>query len=213
VSLFEGNRALLDAFRRGDRDALSEVYARYVDEVDTLVRRGFVSEANGHLYVPGVRDVELERDLVQEVFVRAFSESARLAFDGLRPYRPYLLRIAKNLLVDQLRKRKHAPVESSGPDAVDIDDLIEKNAPVAEPPEDELHWRSLTLVARSFLSTLDEEARRVVALRFEEQLSQDEVAQRMKITRRRVRTLEERVQAGLRRCLRERGHLVEYKLA
>jgi RNA polymerase sigma factor (sigma-70 family) len=205
VPIFEGNRPLLDAFRRGDRDALTAVYRRYVDDVDVLVRRGFVSEANGHLYVPGVRDVEKERDLVQEVFARAFAETARLAFDGLRPYRPYLLRIAKNLLVDQLRKRKRTVAEGSPTDAIDIDELLERNGPVVEPLEEDLHFRALTEATRAFLGGLDEEARTLVALRFEEQKSQEEVAAQMGVTRRRVRTLEERVSRGLRGWLRKRG--------
>src|SRR5262245_14968230 len=85
VPLFLKNRDLLDRFRRGEQDALGEVYERYVDEVGMLARRGFTMEAHGHVVVPGARDVDAEHDLVQETFVKAFAEKARQSFDGLRP--------------------------------------------------------------------------------------------------------------------------------
>jgi RNA polymerase sigma-70 factor (ECF subfamily) len=204
LPVFADNRPLLDAFRRGERDALERVYLAYVDDVDVLVRRGFTSEANGHLYVPGVRDPEVERDLVQEVFTRAFTEQARIAYDGLRAYRPYVLRIAKNLLVDQLRQRKHATVALDEANAGDIDDIIEHDAAVVD---EAIADKTLADATREFVASLDEESRTFVAQRFEGELSQDEVAANMRITRRRVRTLEERVQTGLRRHLTKRGLL------
>ena len=44
-------------------------------------------------------------DLVQEVFMRAFSREGRQAYDGLRDYGPYLFAIARNVLVDWARVR------------------------------------------------------------------------------------------------------------
>lgn len=43
--------------------------------------------------------------LVQNTFVRAFSPSARAAYDGLRPFGSYLVTIARNLLIDEARAR------------------------------------------------------------------------------------------------------------
>ena len=43
---------------------------------------------------------------MQEAFRRAFEERARSAYDGLRPYRRYLLTITRNLVIDQLRKQR-----------------------------------------------------------------------------------------------------------
>lgn len=41
--MFDGNRQLLDRFRRGERDALELVYSRYVSEVGAMLRAGFPS--------------------------------------------------------------------------------------------------------------------------------------------------------------------------
>lgn len=208
MSVFEGKRDLLDRFRRGDRAALAEVYERYVDDVAMVVRRGFTMESQG-MVVPGARDREVEREIVQDTFLRAFTEAARLAYDGLRPYRPYLLRITKNLMIDRLRAR--AREGAAVGDVGDIDRLLETNAPFdAEPERDageDLRWRLLSARTAEYVAGLDEESRTLVKLRFDEELSQDTVASRMRCTRRRVRTLEERVQDGLRRHLKKLGLL------
>jgi RNA polymerase sigma-70 factor (ECF subfamily) len=197
------DRALLDAFRRGDRDALGAVYYEHVDAVAALVRRGFVIESQGHRFVPGARDLDAEHELTQEVFTRAFGERARLAYDGLRPYRPYLLRIAKNLLIDRLRLRGRDTVSvDEVPDGADEEDVAESGE---QDHEDALHWKRLSEIAQAYLADLDEEARTFIRLRFEEERSQDEVASLMKTTRRRVRTLEDRVEVELMRRLKSLG--------
>jgi RNA polymerase sigma factor (sigma-70 family) len=197
VTIFANDRALLDRFRRGDRAALAAVYERYVDDVATLARRGFTIESSGHVYVRGAgRDGEYE--ITQETFARAFAEKARLAYDGLQPYRPYLLRITKNLMIDRFRVEQKL-VEL---DAASIDAAL----PPAEEPV-ELHWKTLFEAATAYVATLDAEHRQFVTLRFEDECSQDETAAHMKCTRRRVRTLERDVQDGLRTWLKSRGLL------
>jgi len=104
MSVFQENRELLKRFREGDRSALLAVYNHYVDDVFKLVRYGFLLGGSPPSRVSGIQELEAQSDIVQEVFTRAFSPSARLSYDGLRPYRPFLLRIAKNLRVDQVRK-------------------------------------------------------------------------------------------------------------
>ncbi|HSR96900.1 MAG TPA: sigma-70 family RNA polymerase sigma factor [Kofleriaceae bacterium] len=190
------DRALLDAFRRGEREALGQVYFDHVDAVAKLVRHGFFLASHG-LRVPGASQLDIEHELVQEVFVRAFAERARNGYDGLRPYRPYLLRIAKNLMIDRQRARGHAIAVV--PDAAELDaaDLA-----TATDTEDELHWQRLTAATSDYVAGLDAEMRSVVRLRFEEERSQQEVAEVLHVSRRRVRTLEQRAQVGLRRHLK-----------
>jgi RNA polymerase sigma factor (sigma-70 family) len=195
VTIFDNNRDLLDRFRRGDREALAEVYYRYVDEVASLARRGFTIESSGHVYVRGVTG-DGEREIVQETFARAFSEKARVAFNGIDPYRPYLMRIAKNLLIDRFRTQSKQEVE------------LDDDTPIAlgDEPVD-LDWEQRRTATVEYLATVDPELRQVVRLRFEEELSQDEVAAQLGCSRRRVRTLEARAQKELRKWLQKRGLL------
>jgi RNA polymerase sigma-70 factor (ECF subfamily) len=196
VPLLEADRALLDAFRRGDREALSQVYFRYVDSVATLVRFGFMLDAHG-LRVPGARDPDDERESVQEVFVRAFAERARRGYDGIRPYRHYLLRIAKNLLIDRQRARGHEVALDAG--ALDGDEP--DPASVYEPAPD-VHWQRQAAATSDYVAGLSPELRELVRLRFEDGYSQAHAAEQMQVSRRRVRTLERRAMTGLRRYLK-----------
>lgn len=192
------DRTLLDAFRRGERAALSQIYYAYVDDVTTLLRGGFTLKEQG-LHVPGVSGRDGECELVQEVFFRAFQASARAAYDGLRPYGAYLLRIARNLLIDRQRKQRRQPSQPLD------DETLDSDSPLSPTREEDLHWHRLSAATSEYLATLDDESRGLVRLRFEEELSQEEVASQLGISRRRVRTLEEHVQAGLRRFLKRRA--------
>lgn len=205
MTIFVDNRDLLDRFRRGERDALTAVYYRYVDEVARLARLGFTIESSGHAYVRGL-DADGERELVQETFLKAFADKARQAFDGISPYRPYLLRITKNLMIDRYRAKKHVTVELDERGVGDIDQLLATNGELAAGAEPEdLHWKTLRSATNDYVASLDDESRRLVTLRFVEERSQDETAAHMKCTRRRVRTVEERVLAGLRKALNSQG--------
>jgi RNA polymerase sigma factor (sigma-70 family) len=198
LSIFQGNRALLDAFRRGDRPALTAVYRAYATDVAALVRRGF--RDGGQSAVPGIRESDGQRDAVQEVFVRAFSEKARLAFDGLSPYRPYLMRIAKNLMIDQARKSgRLAQVSSSETLDASSDSLLDQS------PEEELEWRTLRQATHDYCSKLEPTLQRLVQLRFEEEQSQQDVADILGVSRRKVRNWENQIRAGLERHLKTRA--------
>lgn len=208
MTIFRDDRPLLDAFRRGDRAAAERVYYHYVDDVDKLVRRGFILDVKETIRVPGIGDADAAADLVQEVFVRALSEPARLSYDGLRPYRPYLLRIAKNLLIDRLRATKNAAIVSlTGSLAgLDVEAVLAQDAPLLEEPVDLDFERQLSL-AQTFLASCDDESREFVALRFCQELSQEQVAEQLGVTRRRVRTLEDRIKGRLRKFLKRSGSL------
>ncbi len=198
MSIFEGNRALLTAFRQGDRQALSAVYAFYVDDVATLIRRGFSLDVS-QVSVPGVRDPALQLDLLQDVFVRAFAPSARQAYDGLSPFRPWLLRMAKNLIIDSARRR------GTLNDLKERLDAEAEHQVLAVAPEEELQWNTLREATKSFTATLPAEQQRFVKLRFDECRSQADVAQALNVTRRFVRTTEQTIREGLRAYLKQRG--------
>jgi RNA polymerase sigma factor (sigma-70 family) len=198
VTIFANDRDLLDRFRRGERAALAAVFERYVDEVATLARRGFVIESSGHVVVRGAgRDGEY--DLVQETFAKAFAEKARLGYDGVSPYRPYLLRITKNLMIDRYRAAQK-DARSIALDSVDLDAL----QPAAEEAPDPL-WQKLAAATAEYVGTLEPVVREFVKLRFDEGGSQADVAKALGVTRRKVRTMERDVQKQLRSWLKQRG--------
>ena len=171
-------------------------------------RRGFTIESQGHVYVAG-GGLDEEHELIQETFVRAFADKARASYDGLRPYRPFLLRITKNLMIDRYRARRRQRLREGGRGVGDIDDILETNAAfaVVATPADDLHWNALSAATSEFWQKLDRESRDVVRWRFQEELSQDATAARLGCSRRRVRTLENRLVKRLRRHLKKLGVL------
>lgn len=204
MSVFEDNRELLERFRAGEREALAEVYRRYVDEVAVLVHRGVLLPSGRR--VPGAGGAETERELVQETFARAFAPKARTAYDGLRLYRPYLLRIASNLLADRWRH----DARSAGREVVpaDIEELERLAAEgTLEPvdPEEDAEWHRLREATRTYIAGLAPELQQFVRMRFEEERSQHELARSLGMTRWKVRVLERKVQAGLKRYLKRQG--------
>ena len=185
--------------------ALEKVYRYYVDEVSIIVRRGFFLKAQRPTRVPGVYHPESEREVVQEVFLRAFSEKARMNYDGLRPYRPYLLQIVKNLMVDYWRKQGREVFFENGRGDWTQDISLETKA--FSSPEEELQWRSWQAATEQYLGGLDDHLREFVRLRFEEGYSQYDLVQKLNLSRWRVRSLEKKVQENLRKYLKSKQML------
>lgn len=184
--LFRERPELLPPFRRGERPALEAVYRRYVRLIETLLRQG-TQAGGGRVYV---NDPETQKDLVHDVFARAFTERARLAYDGLREYRPYLLTIGRNILVDWARKRKETLRD-------DIDELCERvGQDGQEHPADWADPETVRLV-EAYIKDLPEQLRRLHTLRYDEGASQDEVAEELGLSRQNVRTLEKQLRSGL----------------
>jgi RNA polymerase sigma-70 factor (ECF subfamily) len=191
--LFDGNRDLLDRYRRGDREALESVYWAYVDPVERLVTRCI--RAHGPISPEYAMSVE---DLVQDVFTRAFTESSRLAYDGIRDYGPYIFTITRNVVVDAFRRRgREVPT--------DLGTLNERAASEAtewgqEPPLS----TDLNILARvrGYLARLPPDLAAVHRQRYGLGVSQDAAAQALGISRQRLRTLEKKLRDGVTRELR-----------
>lgn len=186
------DRELLRAFRDGEPAALSRVYFDHVRGLEARLRGGL---ARGSVRMPPLSDADV-RDVLQEVFIRAFSAGSRKRYDGLRPFPTWLGTIARNLVIDRARRKGLPEV-----DAEALDFVADEKADA----EQHLLDAELRAATATYLDSLDPRERRFVELRFEQERSQEDVAGAMTITRRKVRTLETRVQAGLRAFLEARG--------
>jgi RNA polymerase sigma-70 factor (ECF subfamily) len=210
------SRELLDAFRRGDKPALHRVYEHYVADVSRFLMRGFTFDSQGrNCAFRGFRGgYEIEAAL-QEVFRRAFEERARLAYDGLRPYRPYLLRIARNLVINDLkakqpilfRFRSGRPVILEPPPQ---DDPESEPAPTGT-PEEIAEAREVHELVLAFKEQLDAREQGVFAVRFEEGLSAERAGEKLGLTRSQIRTTETKLRARFLSFMQSRGYLGHYR--
>jgi RNA polymerase sigma-70 factor (ECF subfamily) len=185
--------ALLRSFRRGDPDALEAVYRLHVGEVEIWVRRGLLRL--GRLNASDLAD------LVQDIFMRAFSDSARASYDGLREYVPFLMTLARNLFIDWARR---AGREIPGSDFLE-GHLERGDQPAADASEGAPFEPSLVALANAYVEGLPEELRRVHHQRFVLATPQRQAAEALGISRQSLRTLEKKLIVGLRRQLRQAG--------
>lgn len=207
--LLETDRALLDAFRRGERDALGEVFERYVDDVTRTIRAGVVVEIDGKRTRVGKDlDEPTVEALVQDTFVRAFSPNARTAYDGLRPYGAYLATIARNLLIDEGRRRARGRKFEAR--AVDVERLADDG----DGAPDVVHEQSeLTGIVDRFADALDEPDRSIFRLRYREEQSHRATATALSLSEIQVRRRDTKLRAALLSLLRASGYLTKANVA
>ncbi|MBB5341902.1 RNA polymerase sigma factor [Tunturiibacter gelidoferens] len=120
------------------------------------------------IYLLGRRDgVD---DLVQETWLRVLERGS--SYDGHSRFEPWLFRVARNIAVDAMRKRRNLSLDS------DDDDGGVRPAPASNSPS------PFTLAARTedadrlarSLQTLEPVYREALVLRFQEDLSLQEIS-------------------------------------
>lgn len=201
------DRELLTAFRDGRRDALERVYRLHVHDVARVLRRGFMYTTNDQpMRFAGIQSAFELESLVQEVFTRAFAPRARLAYDGLRPYGAFLAGIARNVVLDQLRRAARHGEVLEAPESLDQRAEPEGGAD-ATTSEDERRGRELVV---AFLETAcDDRDRALYALRYERELSQVDAAREAGLTRIQVRRWEGKFRDRLLRFLKRADYVRE----
>lgn len=149
-----GDARLVEEVRRGNTDAFGELVKRYETRVVRVIRR-FVT------------DQEQSRDLAQEAFMRSFRRLDQ--FDPSRRFGPWLFRIAVNLTLDYLRKKKR-----SGRWSLFSESSAER---LPDPPQaDPRQHADLKQEIHAVLEQIPEKYRTVLVLRDLENFSTSEIA-------------------------------------
>lgn len=209
------DRDLLDRFRRGERAALLAVYQHYVTDVTRFLTRGFTFDSQGrHCAFSGFRGGYEIEAAIQEVFRRAFEERARLAYDGLRPYRPYLLRIARNAVINDLKSKQPILFRFRQGRPVILEPSAEET-PESSPastasPEEIAEAREVHELVVAFKAELDEREAAVFRARFEEGMSAERAGSAVGLTRSQIRTTEQRLRERFLAFMQSRGYLGHY---
>jgi RNA polymerase sigma-70 factor, ECF subfamily len=119
------------------------------------------------IYVLGRRDgVD---DLVQETWLRVLERGS--SYDGHSRFEPWLFRVARNIALDAMRKRPMFSLDSNDDDGVGPTRASDKPSPFTLAARTEDADR----LARS-LQTLEPVQREVLVLRFQEDLSLQEIS-------------------------------------
>src|SRR3954463_6806342 len=141
---------------KGDQNAFGEIVEIYKDKVFQLAYRML---GNRH---------EAE-DIAQEAFIRAYvniqSYNINLKFST------WLYRIATNLCIDRIRKKKpdyYLDAEVAGTDGLTMYSQLSSNSPL---PENELESLELQETVQKEILKLPEKYRSVIVLKYIEELS------------------------------------------
>lgn len=136
-------------------------------------------------------DSNLSEDLLSETFIQAMK--SLLAYRGDAAVKTWLFGIARNVWLQQLRKKR---------DTVQYDDLMEVY--VSERMEDHLLNKEALRRVEELLHTKDEKARTVVTMRLQG-FSYEEIAGQIGITTNSARVIDFRIKKWLRETLKEEG--------
>lgn len=184
----------LRRFREGVPDALAAVYRANAEGLARMLR---AAAWRGGVFSHLKGSMELE-NLLLETFARAFEPRTRAAFDGTRPYAHFLMGIARNVLLEQLRNREVAvgldPFEG---------EVAEEGGGLGQLLED----REVEALVAGFKEGLSQEELRLFELRFGEGLAQEAAASQMGLTRIQVRRREHGIKTRLLGFLQARGYL------
>lgn len=183
---------LVDDFRRGDPEAWKQIYDFYSRRVERQVKALARSSLNPRVWQPS-----LVGDIVQETFVRAFACSARYSFDPNRAYTPYLMAIAKNCFIDALRATSREILLE--PDALAQRLDIETCETQAH------HEPKLTRALSTYIDSLPTPLRAVYEQRIGLGRSQEATCVVLGLSRRKLRTAEQRLRQRLRKDLAAAG--------
>ncbi len=155
-----------------------------------------------------VRDAELAKDLTQDIFIRVHGALAK--YDPVYPFTSWIYRVASNLCIDHIRRKKLKTVSLDAPVSLGDDETVTRD--VEDPgqdPEGELLETDRARLLREALDDLPEAHRLVLLLRHQRDLSYDEIALTLDLPLGTVKARIHRAREALRKVLEKRHDLEE----
>ncbi|MBN2525095.1 MAG: sigma-70 family RNA polymerase sigma factor [Deltaproteobacteria bacterium] len=209
MDLLRDNRSLLDAFRRGDEVALRQVYFEYAEALFAFLKKGFSFHSRGRNFAfNGYQASWQIEDAVQDIFMRAFKDEARQAYDGLRPYKTYLFTIARNRVMDLFRKEKPGRIDVRELNEVDDSEFVKDGE--AKTPEQLSGDRELEEQVKQFLEGLAPDLNTFFQIRFVEGRSLEDAAIALKLTDYRVKRHEQQIRKQFFQFMQSCGYFGGY---
>jgi RNA polymerase sigma-70 factor, ECF subfamily len=184
------DHALLEATRIGDEDAFAELVGRYRNQITSFIYR-MTNDYDGAV------------DLAQETFVRVYRAAER--YQTNYAFSTYIYRIATNLAISELRKRKRRRLVSLTGffQATDGGEPQEFNPADNRPlPDTELVDSERRLAVQRAISTLPEKYRAPLILRDVEGKSYEEISRILQTSEGTVKSRISRARGFLREKMR-----------
>lgn len=173
-------KRLIKQVKKGDHQAFAELVDRYKNSVYAICLRM-------------VGDRHEAEDLSQETFIRAYRHIAQ--FDHNRKFSTWVFRIATNLSIDFLRRKKPSvslDAEIPGTDGLTLNSMLPDSDAGARPDERMIRTEMEQRVQRE-IAKLPEKYRSAVILKYVEDLSLKEIGDIMDLP---IGTVKTRIHRG-----------------
>ncbi|WP_404430270.1 RNA polymerase sigma factor SigW [Sutcliffiella horikoshii] len=180
-------RKRIKQIKKGDQDAFAEIVELFKDKIFQLVYRMI---GNSH---------EAE-DIAQEAFIRAYININ--SFDVNRKFSTWLYRIATNLTIDRIRKKKpdyYLDAEVAGTEGLTMYSQVAADIAL---PEEEVETMELQGEIQRQILKLPDKYRSVIVLKYIDELSLIEISEILEIPVGTVKTRIHRGREALRQQLR-----------
>ena len=178
----DAEQALVQRAQKGDHEAFAALVTEHQRYVYNLVLRV-------------VRNEEEALDLAQETFLRAWT--ALPNFRGQSRFRTWLYRIATNLCYNHLPNLRRSLSDLSDDAIADVPE----NNPAFDNPAHNLESQELRTYLHKAIDELEENYRLLLSLRYQNELSYEEIASTLNLPLGTVKTGLFRAKEQLRRAL------------
>ncbi len=182
-----------------ERDLVRRCLARDERAYRELVRSYQGAVVNLAWRITG--NAEDAAEVAQETFIRVLRSLG--TYDPARPFRTWLFKIASNLALDVIRRRKRRPVA--------LEDLADEDGPPIDPadpgpgPDEGLRIGRSDARFDALVRELPEHYQAILFLRYKEELAYEEIAETMSLPLGTVKVRLHRAHEILRRKLMARG--------
>ncbi len=177
---------LVRRFQQGNMEAFEELVRRYERKVYNITYRLLGNEQDA-------------TEALQDTFLRAYRFMSKFQFKS--SFYTWLYRIATNVSLTRLRRRKNVEVVSLDAPVPDTDDLKFDLPDTAKTPEEAFAQKRLREKLDQAVRELPEEYRKVVVLRDLQGLSNEEVSRILKLSVPAVKSRLHRARLALREKL------------
>lgn len=180
----ETDEQLMEALDAGDDQALAELVERYQNDIFRFC-------------LHYLKNVELAKEMAQETFLRIYTARAR--FEVSRKFKPWMLCIARNLCLNELKRRKMVQMETleeyASSSREDTGEILRSSD---DSPYELLLTQERHRYLLDVLDRLPAESREIVVLRYFQKLSAREIADIVDSTEGAVRTRLHRILKQMR---------------
>lgn len=185
---------LVTALCDGDHEAMAEIVRRYETDIFRFCMHY-------------LRHVDRATEIAQETFVRIYV--ARGRFDTGRAFRPWILCIARNLCLNELKRKKPVQMDSLEEYASEMRAAAGGVAPGAtDSPDVQAMTAERRKVLMDVLDTLDDSSRELLFMRFFEKMAAREIGEVIGASEGAVRTRVHRLLKMLRERFGDLGNEV-----